>query len=40
MFYPTLCLKMGAYFINVFELNTVKHKLLRFARPHLVAYST
>ena len=24
MFYSTLCLKMGAYFQNVFELNTVK----------------
>ena len=40
MFNPTLCLKMGAYFINIFELITANHKLLRFARPHLVAYST
>ena len=40
MFYPTLCLKMGAYFNDVFELNTAKHNLLRFAIPHLVADST
>ena len=40
MFYPTLCLKMGAYFNDVFELNTAKHKLLRFAIPHLVGDST
>ena len=40
MFYPTLCLKMGAYFNDVFELNTAKHKLLWFAIPHLVADST
>ena len=40
MFYPTLCLKMGAYFNDVYELNTVKHSLLRFAIPHLVADST
>ena len=25
MFYPTLCLKMGAYFNDVFELNTAEH---------------
>ena len=40
MFYPTLCLKVGAYFNDVFELNTAKHKLLRFVIPHLVADST
>ena len=40
MFYPTLCLKMGAYFQDVFELNTAEHKLLRFMIPHLVADST
>ena len=40
MFYSTLCLKMGAYFNDVFELNKVKHKLLWFAIPHLVADST
>ena len=40
MFYPTLCLKMGAYFSDVFELNSTKHKLLQFAIPHLVADST
>ena len=40
MFYSTLRLKMGAYFQNAFELNTAKHKLLRFAIPHLVADST
>ena len=40
MYYPTLCLKMGAYFNDIFELNTTKHKLLRFAIPHLVADST
>ena len=40
MFYSTLCLKMGAYFVDVFELNTAKHKLLRFAIQHLVANST
>ena len=40
MFYPTLCLKMGAYFNDVFELNTAKHNLLWFAIPHLVADST
>ena len=27
MFYLTLCLKMGAYFQNVFELKTTEHKL-------------
>ena len=31
---------MGAYFNDVFELNTVKHKLFQFAIPHLVADST
>ena len=40
MFYSTLYLKMGAYFTDVFELNTAKHKLLQFAIPHLVADST
>ena len=40
MFYPTLCLNMGAYFNDVFELNTTKHKCLRFTIPHLVADST
>ena len=35
-----LCMKMGTYFNGVFELNTVKHKRLRFAIPHLVADST
>ena len=34
MFYPTLCLKMSAYFNDIFELNTAKHKLLQFAIPH------
>ena len=37
MFYSTLRLKMGAYFQDVFELNTPEHKLLGFTRPHLVA---
>ena len=40
MSYPTLCLKMGAYFQDVFELNTAEHRLLGFAIPHLVADST
>ena len=40
MFYPTLCLKMGAYFQDVFELKTVEDKLLRFMIPHLLADST
>ena len=40
MFYTTLGLKMGAYFQDVFELNTTEHRLLRFAIPHLVADST
>ena len=40
MFCPTLCLNMGAYFTDVFELNTAKQNLLRFAIPHLVADST
>ena len=35
MFDCTLCLKMGAYFRNCFELNTAEHKLLRFTIPHL-----
>ena len=35
MFYCTLCLKMGAYFQNGFELNTAEYKLLRFTIPHL-----
>ena len=34
MFYSTLCLKVGAYFQNVFELNTAEHKLLGFTIPH------
>ena len=37
MFYSTLCLKMGANFQNVFELNTTGHKLLEFTIPHLEA---
>ena len=40
MFYFTLCMKTDAYFNDVFELYTVKHKLLRFTIPHLVADST
>ena len=40
MFYSTLSSKMGAYFNDVFELNTAKHKLLRFAISNLVADST
>ena len=40
MSYPTLCLKMGAYFQDVFKLDTTEHRLLRFAIPHLVADST
>ena len=40
MFYLTLCLKMGTYSNDVFESNTVKHKLRRLAIPHLVAEST
>ena len=40
MFYSTLCSKMDAYFNDVFELNTAKHKLLRFAIPHSVADQT
>ena len=40
MFYPTLCLKMGTYFNDAFELNTAEHKLLQFVIPHLVADST
>ena len=39
MFYSTLCSKMGAYFNDVFELNNAKHKILRFAIPHLMADS-
>ena len=39
MFYSTLCLKVGAYFQNVFELNTTEHKLLGFTKPHLEADS-
>ena len=39
MFYSTLCLKVGAYFQNIFELNTAKHKLLGFTIPHLEADS-
>ena len=35
MFYCTLCLKMGAYFQNGFELNTAEHKVLQFTIPHL-----
>ena len=40
MFYSTLCLKIDAYFNDIFELNTAKHKLLRFAILYLVADST
>ena len=39
MFYSTLCLKVVAYFQNVFELNTAEHKLLGFTIPHLEADS-
>ena len=39
MFYSTLCLKMGAYFRNSYELNTAEHKLLGFTIPHLEADS-
>ena len=39
MFYSTLCLKVVAYFQNVFELNTAAHKLLGFTIPHLEADS-
>ena len=39
MFYSTLCLMMGKYFQNVFELNTAKHKLLGFTVLHLEADS-
>ena len=38
-FYSTLCLKVSAYFQNVFELNTAEHKLLGFSIPHLEADS-
>ena len=34
MFYSTLCLNVGAYFQNVFELNIAEHKLLGFTIPH------
>ena len=40
MFYSTLCLKIDAYFNDVFELYTAKHRLLRFVIQHLVADST
>ena len=30
MFYATLCLKVGVYFQNVFELITIEHKFLGF----------
>ena len=33
----SICLKVGAYFQNVFELNTAEHKLLGFTIPHLEA---
>ena len=39
-FYPSICFKMGAYFNDIFELNTAEHNLLRFPIPHLVANST
>ena len=39
MFYSTLCLKVGAYFQNVFELNTAEHQLFGFTMPHLEADS-
>ena len=32
-----LCLKMGAYFQDVFELNTASTSFFGFAIPHLVA---
>ena len=32
-------MKAGAYFQNVFELNTAEHKLLGFSIPHLEADS-
>ena len=35
MFNSTLCVKMGAYFQKVFELNAAEHKLLGFTIPHL-----
>ena len=37
MFYSILCLKVGAYFQNVFEINTAENKLLGFTIPHLKA---
>ena len=39
MFYSALCLKMGAYFQDVFELNTSELKLLGFTIPNLEADS-
>ena len=39
MFYSTLCLKVGAYFQTVFELNIAEHKFLGFTIPHLEADS-
>ena len=39
MFYSTLCLKMGAYFRNGFEINTAEQKLLGFTIPYLEADS-
>ena len=39
MFYSTLCLKMGPYFQDVFELDTTEQKLLGLTIPHLEADS-
>ena len=33
MFYSTFCLKINAYFRDIFELSTAEHKLLRFTIP-------
>ena len=40
MFYSTLCLKIGAYFQDIFALNSADHKFLGFIILHLVADST
>ena len=40
MLYSSLWWKMGAYFQNVFELDTAEHNLLRYTIPDLVADST
>ena len=39
MFYFTLCLKVGTYYRNGFELNTAEHELLQFTISHLEADS-